>query len=111
MIQLVVRNRYQDYILSSLNSFQKFTFEGEKENKLSFLEIAIMRCGENAEICIYRQATNTDIYIKWNSFAVPLTLQKQHTRVLKTSLKTPMGKVVSSDSFRLNFTLLHICCS
>ena len=60
------------YVISVLNSFHpsiQFTYETESNNRLSFLDVLIIRNGQNIETCVYRKPTNTDIYIHWNSFA------------------------------------------
>ena len=67
-----VRNGYQEFVLSRLNSFHnsiQFTYKIEKENEISFLDILIIRSGQKIETPVYRKSTNTDIYIHWNSYA------------------------------------------
>ena len=62
---------YQEFVLSCLNSFHnsiQFTYETEKENEISFLEILIIRSGQKIETRVYRTSTNTCIYIHWNSY-------------------------------------------
>ena len=61
-----------EHVLSTLNTFHssiKFTDETESGNKLSFLDVQLIRTGDNIETCVFRKPTNTDIYIHWNSFA------------------------------------------
>ena len=60
------------HVLSTLNNFHssiKFTDETESGNKLPFLDVQLMRTGDNIETCVFRKPTNTDISIHWNSFA------------------------------------------
>ena len=67
-----VRDGYQEFVLSCLNSFHnsiQFTYEIEKESKTSFLDILIIRIGQKIETLVYRKSTNTDIYIHWDSCA------------------------------------------
>ena len=67
-----VSNGYQEFVLSCLNSFHnsiQFTYEIEKENEISFLDILIIRSGQKIETRVYKKSTNTDIYIHWDSFA------------------------------------------
>ena len=45
------------------------TYETESGNELSFLDVQLIRTGDNIETCVFRKPTNTDIYIHWNSFA------------------------------------------
>ena len=61
-----------EHVLSVLNGFHpfiQFTHETEPNNRLSFLDVLIIRNGQSIETCVYRKPTNTDIYIHWNSFA------------------------------------------
>ena len=44
----------------------KFTYCTEYGNKLSFLDVQLVR---NIDSCVFRKPTNTDLYIHWNSFA------------------------------------------
>ena len=67
-----IKNGFVEHVLSTLNSFHsfiKFTYETESGNKLSFLDVQLIRTGDNIETCVFRKPTNTDIYIHWNSFA------------------------------------------
>ena len=52
-------------VLESLNSYTniKFTIE------ISFLDVLLMRNNSLLSTKVYRKNTNTDIYIKWKSFA------------------------------------------
>ena len=61
-----VCNGYQEIVLSCVNDFHnsiQFTYEIEKENEISFLDILIIRSGQKFETRVYRKSTNTDIYI------------------------------------------------
>ena len=72
-----------NYITKILNNFDpniKFTYEVEKECKLPFLDVLLIRKGNNIITTIYRKATTNDIYLNWNLFA--LTTWKRGT--LKT---------------------------
>ena len=67
-----VRDGCQEFVLSCLNSFHnsiQFTYEIERENKISFLDMLIIRNGQKIETRVYRKSANTDIYIHWNSSA------------------------------------------
>ena len=66
-----------------MNSFHpsiQFTYERENNNSISFLDIELLRVGENIETRVFRKPTNTDLYIHWQSFA---PLQWKHC-TLKT---------------------------
>ena len=55
--------------MSVLNGFHpsiQFTYETEPNNRLSFLDVLIIRNGQRIETCVYGKPTNTDIYILWN---------------------------------------------
>ena len=67
-----VRNGYQEFVLSCLNSFHnsiQFTYEIEKENEISFIHIFIIRSGQKIETRVYRKSINTDICYLQNSCA------------------------------------------
>ena len=67
-----IKNGLVEHVLSTLNnthSLIKFTYETESANNLSFLDVQLIRTGDNIETCVFRKPTNTDIYIYWNSFA------------------------------------------
>ena len=67
-----IKNGSVEHVLSTLNNFHgsiKFTYETESGNKLSFLDVQLIRTGDNIETCVFRKPINTDIYIHWNSFA------------------------------------------
>ena len=59
-------------VLQTLNSYHtniKFTIEIESENKISFLDVLLIRSNSLISTKVYRKNTNTDIYINWKSFA------------------------------------------
>ena len=61
-----------EHVMSVLNDFHpsiRFTNETESNNRLSFLDVLIIRNGQSIETCVYRKPPNTDICIHWNSFA------------------------------------------
>ena len=58
-----------EHVMPVLNGFHastQFTYETELNNRLSFLDVLIIRNGQSIETCVYRKPTNTDIYIHWN---------------------------------------------
>ena len=59
------------YIENQLNSFEKniqFTFEIKEDNKLAFLDVMVIRNpNDTINTAVYREPTNTDIYIDWHS--------------------------------------------
>ena len=59
-------------VISVLNSFHpniKFTYETERGNRISFLDVLLTRT-ENGQIdtSVYRKPTNNNIYIHWNAY-------------------------------------------
>ena len=65
------RLEFIDNILLALNSFHeniKFTFEIEKDNTITFLDILIIRKPGKIETTVYRKKTCTDLYMNWYSF-------------------------------------------
>ena len=59
-------------VLETLNSYHKhikFTIEIETENKISFLDVLLIRNNNLISTKVYRKNTNTDMYINWKSFA------------------------------------------
>ena len=59
-----VRDGYQEFVLLCLSSFHnstQFTYEIEKGNEISFLDILIIRSGQKIETLVYLKSTNTDI--------------------------------------------------
>ena len=74
----------------------------EKENKISFLDILIIRIGQKIETLVYRKSTNTDIYIHWDSRA--LSSRKRST------LKTLIMRVymINSNDRYLRLEIKHL---
>ena len=61
-----------DHVLKILNTFHKnikFTYELEINNKISFLDVLLIRKNDTLETTIYRKSTNNGVYLHWNSFA------------------------------------------
>ena len=59
-------------ILNKLNRFYQniqFIYELEKNNKLAFLDVLLIRNKEKIETTVYRKPTNSDIYLNWKSFS------------------------------------------
>ena len=100
-----VCNGYQEFVLSCLNNFYnsiQSTYEIEKENEISFLDILIICSGQKIETCVYRKSTNTDIYIYWNSYA-PSSLKRS---TLKTQIMR--AYTISSNDSYLKLELKHL---
>ena len=59
-------------ILNKLNDFHQniqFTYELEKNNKLAFLDVLLIRNKDTIETTVSRKQTNSDIYLNWKSFS------------------------------------------
>ena len=59
-------------ILNKLNGFHlsiQFTYELEKNKKLEFLDVILIRNKDTIETTVYRKPTNSDIYLNWKSFS------------------------------------------
>ena len=47
----------------------QFTYELEKNNKLTFL-VVLLKCNKDTvETTVYKKPTNSDIYLNWKSFS------------------------------------------
>ena len=61
-----------DHVLMILNTFPKnikFTYELEINNKISFLDVLLIRKNDTLETTVYRKSTNNGVYLHWNSYA------------------------------------------
>ena len=60
-----------DYVMKKLNTYHQqiqFTYELEKYQHISFLDVSIRRLtNEKLETIIFRKEKNTDVYMNWNS--------------------------------------------
>ena len=91
-------------MLSVLNSFHKnikFTFEEEKDNKISFLDVLILRNGSSIETTVHRNFTH-DVYLHWDSFSP----NSWKVGTLKTLLLRAF--VVGSNEQLLNREIEHL---
>ena len=64
-------------VINILNKFHKnikFTFKVERNGKISFLDVLLMRNNEKLETTVFRKETN-NIYLHWMLFA-PITWKK-----------------------------------
>ena len=60
-----IKNGSVEHVLSTLNNFHgsiKFTYETESGNKLSFLDVQLIRTGDNIETCVFRKPTDTYLH-------------------------------------------------
>ena len=71
-------------VINILNSFHqniKFTYELEKDGKISFLDVLLIRANEVIETTVFRKETNNDVYLHWKSFA-PITWKRGTLKTL-----------------------------
>jgi hypothetical protein len=62
----------EQHVQQELNKYHpniQFTQEVEKDEMISFLDVAIKRSGGTIETSVYRKKTNTDVYIHWKAHA------------------------------------------
>ena len=60
-----------EYVLSILNSFHpniEFTYKTKINSKIAFLDVLLLREGQNIITTVFRKVTNSNIYLNWNSF-------------------------------------------
>ena len=60
------------YITTILNNFDPnitFAYEVQKDNKLPFLDMILIKKGNKIVVIVYFKATTDDIYLNWKSFA------------------------------------------
>lgn len=60
-----------EYVLSKLNSFHKniqSTVEVEKESKMTFLDVIMIRSKNNIKTRAQRKPNNNKIYLNWKSY-------------------------------------------
>jgi len=87
-----------DTVVDKLNSFHpkiQFTYEKENDQRLSFLDVQLIRKNNSIETTVYRKPTDTGLYMRWDSFTP--------TRWRKGTLKTLViraFKVCSNNDYR-----------
>ena len=61
-----------EYVSSILNKIFypniEFTYETKVNSKLAFLDVLLLREGQDIITTVYRNATNSYVYLNWNSF-------------------------------------------
>ena len=67
-------------VINSLNIFYekiKITYEVEHNDKLSFLNVLLVRSNRKVKATVFGKETNNDIYLHRRSFA-PIMCKKMH---------------------------------
>ena len=85
-------------VLQTLNSYHtniKFTIEIESENKISIVDVLLIGSNSLINTKVYRENTNTNIYINWKSF----TPNNCKWGTLKTSSVTRGFDICSTDEY------------
>ena len=100
-----------DDFLQHLNSQQpsiRFTMETEKDNKLAFLDTAVLREPDGRlTTSVYRKPTHTDQYLAYDSHH-PQSVKRGIVKCLYESAKRLVKKpsVISEEKKRLSFVLV-----
>ena len=61
-----------EHVLSLLSSFHpniEFTYELERNGKINFLDVMLIRRNDTLQTTIYRKSTHNRVYLHWNSYA------------------------------------------
>ena len=74
----------------------------EESNKISFLDVLVTNENGSIQTSVYRKATNTDVYMNWNSYA-PKTWK---VATLKSLVKRAF--MVSLTEVTLDKELVHL---
>ena len=85
------------HVIKVLNTFHsniQFTYEEERDGKIPFLDVLLIRKNDAFETAVYRKPTNKGIYLHWNSFA-PETWKRGTLR----SIINRAYDICSSDEF------------
>ena len=93
-----------DFVISKLNNFYKniwFTVEVEKEVRMSFLNVLMIRDKYNIETTAHRKSTNNSIYLNWTSHAP----NKWKMGTLQT-LEERMISVRQMNNYKMNYVTL-----
>ena len=105
MINATVKNESIEHVNNVLNSFHpniQFTHEVEENNKISFLDILIIRNNNTLSTTVYRKPTNTDVYIHWKAFA------PENWKIGTLRTLTKRAYTVCSNQTLLNEELRHL---
>ena len=72
---------YIETILDNFDPNITFTYDVEKDCKLSFLDALLIKKRNNIDTTVYYKATTNDIYLNWKSFA-PTTWKRATLKAL-----------------------------
>jgi len=108
-----VKKGFREHVLSVLNAYHdniKFTYEEERNNMISFLDVLLIRNVESIDLAVFRKETNTDLYINWNAFAPETwkisTLKMLIRRAYRISTKDYLLEM-ELDHIRSTFTNIN----
>ena len=90
--------------LNSLHTSFKFTSEKEVNQSLPFLDVLVTKSTNNFTTSVYRKATFTGEYIRWNSFGPKI----RKTNLIATSTRTVHSKSAQNLPSNTNWTLLDL---
>ena len=98
--------QHLERIVNTLNSFDRniqFTYEMEKDCKISFLDVAILKdTNKSLSTTVYRKRTDTNIYIHWTAHAPLIWKKSTITMMVKRALN------ICSNNGLLDSELSHI---
>ena len=100
-----VKKGFREHVLRTINGFHKnikFTFEEERNNMISFLDVLLIRRENGIDLTVFRKETNTDVYINWDAFA-PETWK---TSTLKLLVRR--AHKISTQDYLLQMELDHL---
>ena len=81
MFENIITGNFITKILNNFDPNIKFTHEVEKDCKLPFLDVLLIKKGNNIITTIYRKATTNDIHLNWKSSA-PTTWKRVTLKTL-----------------------------
>ena len=82
-------------LLNRLHPSLRFTMESEVHSRLSFLDVLVIREGNDFLTTIYRKPTFTGLYVQWESFS-----PKRQKVALNQSLTTRAKRICSTSLLR-----------
>ena len=94
----IIETKNVSRVETELNNFHesiKFTYELEKDKKISFLDVLITQTEDEGIVTsVYRKPTNTDLYINWNAHAPAIWKIATLKSLIKRALLVSSAKTV-----------------
>ena len=92
-----------DHVLMILNTFHKniqFTYELEINNKISFLNVLLIRKNDTLETTIFGKSINNEVYRYWDSFAPKNWKRSTLRSILARAYKICSTKELLDEEFK-----------